>query len=493
MLFNSIHYLIFFPLVTAMYFLSPQRVRWALLLAASCYFYMVFKPVYILILAFTIFIDYAAGIWIEESQGQRRKWFLIASIVTNVGVLAIFKYYNFVNQSWHDFLSLTSLDLPVPPFLQIMLPIGLSFHTFQSMSYTIEVYRRHTPAERHLGVFALYVMFYPQLVAGPIERPQHVLPQLKETHFFEYSRAVSGLQLMLWGMFKKVVIADRLAPFANEVYGQPQLYEGISLIVATVFFAVQIYCDFSGYSDIALGSAQVMGIKLMQNFDRPYFSKSIAEFWRRWHISLSSWFRDYLYVSLGGNRVLPLRRYFNVLVTFTVSGIWHGANWTYVLWGVINGMYLIGERQYQSVIEKHIVPRLTNKTGLFLFQGGQVVLTFGMICLAWIFFRANTISDAGYILTHLFSGLKTLPADLFSMPFVKLNILLGRDKFDFIAALCGIAFLIVTHLLQRKESGRALLGRQNVYVRWAFYYAIICSILFLGAYNESQQFIYFQF
>ncbi len=493
MLFNSVHYLIFFPFVSAVYFLVPQRVRWALLLAASCYFYMVFKPVYILILGFTILVDYVAGIKIEESEGQRRKWFLIASIVANVGVLAVFKYYNFVNQSWHDFLGFTGLNLPVPPFLQIMLPIGLSFHTFQSMSYTIEVYRKRTPAERHLGVFSLYVMFYPQLVAGPIERPHHVLPQLKKTHYFEYNRVVSGLQLMLWGMFKKVVIADRLAPFVNEVYSQPQMYEGISLIVATVFFAFQIYCDFSGYSDIALGSAQVMGIRLMQNFDRPYFSKSIGEFWRRWHISLSTWFRDYLYISLGGNRVSPLRRYFNVFITFTISGMWHGANWTYVLWGAINGLYLIAELQYQSLIEKHIVPRLTNGPSLLVFRGGQVLLTFGMICLAWILFRAKTITDAGYILTHLFSGVNRLPVDLFSMPFLKLNILLGRDKFDFIIAVSAIAFLLVTHLLQRKESGRALLGRQNVYVRWAFYYAILCAILFLGAYNESQAFIYFQF
>ncbi len=492
MLFNSIHFLIFFPVVTALYFLSPHRFRWILLLAASCYFYLVFKPVYILILAFTIVVDYLAGIWIEKNEGEKRRWYLIASILANVGVLAVFKYYNFLNYNWRELVGISGLDLPVPPLLSILLPVGLSFHTFQSLSYTIEVYRKKTPAEHHFGIFALYVMFYPQLVAGPIERPQNVIYQFRERHYFEYERVKLGLQLMMWGMFKKVVIADRLAAFANVVYNQPHSYRGISLIIATVFFAFQIYCDFSGYSDIALGSAQVMGFNLMLNFDRPYFSKSISEFWKRWHISLSTWFRDYVYISLGGGRVSAPRRYFNLFFTFLVSGLWHGANWTYVIWGALNGFYLIAEMQWQGLVES-----LKNRThggfGKFLINLCLVLLTFSMTCFAWIFFRANTVGDAFYVASHLFDGLSELPHQMLNLPFIKLNIMLGRDKWDFIIALLAIAFLLFTHYLQRGRSGRTLLNGQTRLIRWAFYFAMVFALLFFGAFNESQQFIYFQF
>lgn len=492
MLFNSLHFLVFFPIVTALFFLLPQKFRWAMLLAASCYFYMVFKPVYILILCITIAVDYVSGIYIEKSEGKRRKYFMIASIVTNVAMLAFFKYYNFLNYTWQDLVGISGLDLPVPPFLAILLPIGLSFHTFQSLSYVVEVYRKKYPAERHLGIFALYVMFYPQLVAGPIERPQNVLWQFKERHYFVYERVKLGLQLMMWGMFKKVVIADRCAAFANEVYNQPHDYTGIPLIIGTVFFAFQIFCDFSGYSDIALGSAQVMGFKLMQNFDRPYFAKSISEFWKRWHISLSTWFRDYLYISLGGSRVSKPRQYFNLLFTFLVSGLWHGANWTYVIWGGLNGLYLIAEMQWQGFITS-LRDRSKSSLSKFALNVSLILLTFGLTCLAWIFFRANTVSDAFYIVSHLFSGIGSWPQNLVNPTFLKLNVMLGKDKFDFIVANLAIVFLLITHYLQRGRSGRTLLNSQNTAVRWAFYFAIVFSILFLGAFNESQQFIYFQF
>lgn len=492
MLFNSIHFLIFFPIVTAIYFLLPHRSRWFWLLAASCYFYMVFKPVYILILAFTILIDYAAGIWIERSEGKKRKWFLVASICANVGVLAIFKYYNFLDESLKNLIDAFGLGIPTPPFLKILLPIGLSFHTFQSLSYTIEVYRKRTPAEHSLGIFALYVMFYPQLVAGPIERPQNIIHQFKEKHFFEYERVKLGLQLMMWGMFKKVVIADRLSSFVNVAYNNVHSYRGISLILATVFFAFQIYCDFSGYSDIALGSAQVMGFKLMTNFNRPYFAKSISEFWKRWHISLSTWFRDYLYISLGGNRVSRPRRYFNLFFTFLISGLWHGANWTYVIWGALNGLYLIAEMQWHSAITRLREFSRSNlqKAALNVFL---ITLTFSLTCFAWIFFRANTVEDAFYVVSHLFDGFGNLPHDLLSPQFVKLQIMFGRDKWDFIFAWVGIAILIITHYLQRHESGRTILNRQKTAIRWTFYFALVSVILFFGAFNESQQFIYFQF
>jgi len=384
------------------------------------------------------------------------------------------------------------MDLPVPPFLAILLPIGLSFHTFQSLSYTIEVYRKKYPAEHHAGIFALYVMFYPQLVAGPIERPQNILWQFRERHYFEYDRVKLGLQLMMWGMFKKVVIADRCAAFANQVYNQPYEYTGVPLIIGTLFFAIQIYCDFSGYSDIARGSAQVMGYELMLNFDRPYFSKSISEFWKRWHISLSTWFRDYLYIPLGGNKVSPLRKYFNLFITFLVSGLWHGANWTYVIWGALNGFYLIVEMQWQSFIDQ-LRERTRYKIAKSLINAFLVLFTFSLTCFAWIFFRANTVGDAFYIVSNLFTGLSSLPYNLLDPVYVKLNILLGKDKWHFVFALVGIAFLFVTHYLQRRGSGRSILNRQPLAVRWAFYFAIVAGIAFFGAFNESQQFIYFQF
>jgi len=491
MLFNSLHFLLFFPIVTTSYFLCPHRYRWLLLLLASCYFYVVFKPIYILILFFTIVVDYFAGLLIEQSQGGRRRLYLIASICANVGVLAIFKYYNFIAQSLGSLTSWLSPSLPTPPLLKILLPIGLSFHTFQSLSYTIEVYRGRQRAERFIGIFALYVMFYPQLVAGPIERPQNLLHQFREKHLFDSVRVSAGLQLMLWGFFKKVVIADRLAPFVNTVYDHPHSYVGVSFIVATICFAFQIYCDFSGYSDIALGSAQVMGFSLMKNFDRPYFSKSISEFWKRWHISLSTWFRDYLYISLGGNRVSVPRWFFNLFFTFLVSGLWHGANWTFVVWGALNGTYLIAEILFRRGLgdKPHPISRWWSPVQV----ASKVTLTFVLVCFAWIFFRANTVSDALYIVSHLGTGLTAVPYQLNNLAFIKMNILLGRDKFEFLFAVAALCLMIGIHLLQNRFEIRALIHTQPRWLRWSVYYAALVIVLFFGAFNESQQFIYFQF
>ena len=316
----------------------PYKNRWFLLLVSSCYFYMAFVPIYILILAFTIVIDYFAGIYIENAKEERKKLFLVFSLIANIGVLAVFKYYNFLNENFSFLMHGFGLSNPIP-YLSILLPIGLSFHTFQAMSYTIEVYRGHQKAERHFGIYSLYVMFYPQLVAGPIERPQNLLHQFREKYDFDYDRVVGGLKLILWGFVKKLVIADRLAIYVNAVYNNPEQHNGMTFIVATIFFAIQIYCDFSGYSDIAIGAAKVMGFKLMTNFNRPYFARNISEFWKRWHISLSTWFKDYLYISLGGNRVSIPRWYFNLMLVFIISGLWHGANWTYIIWGAWNGFY----------------------------------------------------------------------------------------------------------------------------------------------------------
>jgi alginate O-acetyltransferase complex protein AlgI len=307
---------------------------------ASCYFYMAFVPIYIAILGGTIVIDYFAGIYIEKHIGAKRKWLLIISLISNITVLFVFKYYNFFIDNINGLFNLDSADSSLP-YLSILLPIGLSFHTFQAMSYTIEVYRGTQKAEKHFGIYALYVMFYPQLVAGPIERPQNILHQFHEHKKFNYQNLSSGLKLMAWGLFKKVVIADRLASLVNEVYSNPTNYTSLPLIITTFFFTIQIYCDFSGYSDIAIGAAKTMGFDLMKNFNRPYAAQTISDFWNRWHISLSSWFKDYLYIPLGGNRVKIPRLYFNLMIVFIISGFWHGANWTFIIWGTIHGFYLI--------------------------------------------------------------------------------------------------------------------------------------------------------
>ena len=460
-----------------------------MLLAASCYFYMFFRPVYILILAFTILVDYVAGIWIEESTGKRRKAFLLASIFANVGVLAFFKYFNFLNSNAGALSNLFGIGYPIPN-LDFILPIGLSFHTFQSISYTVEVYRGHQKAERNPGIFALYVMFYPQLVAGPIERPQNMLHQFRIEHKFDYLQATNGLKLMCWGLLKKTVVADRLAPFVNQVYNNPYDYPGISLVIATVFFAFQIYCDFSGYSDIAIGAAQVMGFKLMTNFDSPYLSGSVSEFWRRWHISLSTWFRDYVYIPLGGNRVSRARQYSNLLFTFLISGLWHGANWTYVIWGGLNGLYLIAEQ----VLERRLP--IAHKLPAWMrlpHQLFRMALTFTLICFAWIFFRARTSAEAFYIVSHIGSGWADIIRNLQSLAFLKMYVLMRLDPTDFIIAVSGIAALLVVEILKGGPGFRDRLALQPAWMRWSVYYGAVIALLVFGSFSKSQDFIYFQF
>jgi alginate O-acetyltransferase complex protein AlgI len=397
MLFNSFEFLVFFPVVTIVYFLIPHQWRWLHLLIASCIFYMAFIPVYILILIFTIVIDYFAGIIIEKSVGRKRKLFLIISIIANVGILAVFKYYNFFIENVNELFHLTGQKAGFS-YLNIILPIGLSFHTFQAMSYTIEVYRGNQAAEKHFGIYALYVLFYPQLVAGPIERPQNLLHQFREKHPFEINRMYEGLRLMLWGLFKKVVIADRLSIYVDAVYGNPEQHSGMNLLVATIFFAIQIYCDFSGYSDMAIGAAKVMGFKLMTNFNRPYFARNIQEFWKRWHISLSSWFRDYVYISLGGNRVSKSRVYLNVIIVFLLSGFWHGANWTFVIWGGIHALLIVSYMLFRQYVKQNIAKKN------WLADAAATLFTFSVVCLAWIFFRAGSTAEAIYILSAIFSG-----------------------------------------------------------------------------------------
>ena len=481
MLFNSLHFVYFFIIVTTAYYALPHKCRWQLLLAASCYFYMVFLPIYILILGFTIVVDYYAGIFIENREGGKKRLYLIFSLMANIGVLAVFKYYNFLNDNLSFFLNSLGYHNSIPN-LSILLPVGLSFHTFQAMSYTIEVFRGNQKAERHFGIYALYVMFYPQLVAGPIERPQNILHQFYEKHTFDYKGVTDGLKLMAWGLFKKVVIADRLGATVGLVYDNPIDFQGLTLIIATFFFAIQIYCDFSGYSDIAIGAARVMGFKLMKNFDRPYLSTSISEFWKRWHISLSTWFRDYLYISLGGNRVSQGRLYFNLFLTFLISGLWHGANWTYVIWGGLNGVYLIMELLITKPLANSVNYLKLNRF-TYLLNGLKGLFTFNLICLTWIFFRAKSVNDAFYILTHLFTDLQIQGV------FSKLAI----AKFDLQIIAFSLLILIFTEGVQNKISIAKWLAVKPFYVRWSIYVSLGIVILLFGAYEQNQQFIYFQF
>lgn len=476
MLFDSFQFSIFFIVVTLLYFFLPHRIRWLLLLISSCYFYMAFVPIYILILGFTIVIDYFAGLSIEAAKGKRRKLFLVCSLIANIGVLSIFKYYNFLNQNLTYLINSFGFKNPLP-FLSLLLPIGLSFHTFQAMSYTIEVYRGHQRAERNFGIYSLYVMFYPQLVAGPIERPQNLLHQFREKHKFDGNRIIEGLKLMLWGFFKKLVIADRLAIYVNSVYNNPQQHTGITLLLATFFFAFQIYCDFSGYSDIAIGAAKVMGFDLMINFNRPYFAKSVSEFWNRWHISLSTWFKDYLYISLGGNRVSIPRLYLNLFLVFLISGLWHGANWTYIIWGALNGFYLIFaiiSKKYLDPIKRLIEIKKLPILNLTL----QILITFMLISFAWIFFRANTVGDAFMIVKKILT---------FSGP------IYTENPSMLIYSFFGIFFLTFIELKREFYKGEfSLFNNQNWLVRNFAYAMLIILILTIGVFDGGQ-FIYFQF
>jgi len=489
MQFNSLEYLIFFPIVAALYFALPHRFRWILLLAASYFFYMCWKAEYALLILLSTLVDYWAALRMGATeQRKRRRRYLVVSLIVNLGLLFSFKYFNFVSHSIQGLLG--GLDLSNDfPMLNILLPVGISFYTFQTLSYTIDVYRGVREPERHFGIFAVYVSFFPQLVAGPIERSTRLLPQFFERHGFEYNRVVDGLRLMLWGFFKKIVIADRLAVYVNQVYNHPGDFSTGPLILATYFFAFQIYCDFSGYTDIAIGSARVMGYDLMENFRRPYFARSIAEFWRRWHISLSSWFRDYLYISLGGSRVWRWRWYYNLILVFTLSGLWHGANWTFFAWGALHGGYMIMSDLTRPIREKLVsVFRLRRRPTLRKWL--QAGITFHLVLLAWVFFRANSLGDAVLILRKIAAvDLADLAADL-TRGFYAND--LSRGWFDLGAALAGIGLLLGLQLAQRRGGLSSFLGTRPVWQRWGLYYAVVMAIILFGVY-EHAEFIYFQF
>jgi len=470
MLFNSFAFLLFFPIVCTFFFLIPRRFRWLWLLLASCYFYMSFIPWFIVILFATIIIDYSAGLWLGRIQGKGRKWILGLSIFSNIGILFFFKYFNFFESNLQAFAQMLHWNYGAHA-LSLVLPIGLSFHTFQALSYVIEVYKGRQEPERHFGVYALYVMFFPQLVAGPIERPQNMLPQFHESQSFSYSRAVDGLKLMVHGFFKKIVIADGAALAVNAVFGHVHAYQGLPLIAAAVLFSIQIYCDFSGYTDIARGSARVLGFELMKNFEAPFFSESIGEFWRRWHISLSTWFRDYIYIPLGGNRVSRLKQYRNVFVVFLLSGLWHGADWTFVVWGGLHGFFMASSKFF-APLRKRVNALLQTERCPNVLRIFRQAFTFSLVVFAFIFFRAASLSDGWYVVTHLGAGV----IDQLSGSTALLGAFQGIYKGGFIVILCSIALLFVGSRLRP----------------WAYYYTLIFWMLYFGTFGQ-QQFIYFQF
>jgi len=499
MLFNSLEFFIFFPLATGLYFLFPHKRRWIMLLAASCVFYAFFSIKYLFLLVFLALISYFCAIFINKYESKKRIFF-IACIFVNCAALFLFKYFNFFNENIGHIAKFIHWNYSYQA-LRIIFPIGMSFYVFQILGYVIDVYTGSQKAEKHLGIYFLFILFYPKLLAGPIEKSYNFIPQFYEKHVFDYQQAADGLKLMAWGLFQKIVIADRLSLFVTPVFSSPKSYPCISLAVATVFFAFQIYCDFAGYSDIARGSAQAMGFRLINNFNRPYFSKSIYEFWRRWHISLSTWLRDYIYMPLAVyKRDWGVAGIFCALMaTFIICGLWHGASWTFVVWGFLNGVYIAF-----GILTKNIREKFNRFTGLnklpFLHKIIQVCVTFLLVCIGWIFFKANSIGDAFYILRNLLPGIFAYYKEVVSVFMrgagfneVSAPLTLFRSPSDFLIAVVFVGMLVSVHLIQRKASVRCILYSKPLLMRWCVYYLFIMSIILFTTFGDQAPFVYFKF
>ncbi|MEI8052829.1 MAG: MBOAT family O-acyltransferase [Bacteroidota bacterium] len=486
MLFNSIEFAIFLPIVFVLYWFVANRnlkIQNALLLFSSYFFYACWDYRFLFLLMFSTFLDYFTGFKIHDAKSKKGKltWLYI-SIVINLGFLCFFKYYNFFADSFVTFMSHFGLRMNVWS-MKLILPVGISFYTFHGLSYVIDIYYERIKPEKDIVDYSVFVSFFPLLIAGPIERATHLLPQIKKERTFSYANAVDGMKQILWGLFKKVVIADSCADFANAIFNHSYDYHGSTLLIGALFFTFQIYCDFSGYSDIALGTAQLFGIKLLRNFAFPYFSRDIAEFWRRWHISLSSWFRDYVYIPLGGSKGGTWMKVRNTFIIFILSGFWHGANWTFIFWGFLNAVYFLP-----------LLLAKKNRTNLEIVAQGKMFPTFkeffGMIStflltvLAWIFFRANSMKHAFDYLGTIFS--KSLFEIPNKKPFLAFKIHPG-------VGMGLILFLMVIEWIGRENQyAIATLGSKwNRFLRWSFYYLLLfLVILFL---SHEQQFIYFQF
>lgn len=490
MLFNSSHFLIFFPVVVSLHFLIPHKVRYLWLLAASYYFYMCWNPKYALLMLTSTAITYASGLLIHRADRKNniilKKLWVAVSFISNLAILFLFKYFDFALNNLNQILSLVGTQLIKPSF-SLLLPVGISFYTFQALSYTMDVYRHDVAPEHNFLKYALFVSFFPQLVAGPIERSSNLIHQISERHSFDFHRFLRGLSLMLWGYFQKLVIADRAAIFVNTVYNNPSHYDyyGLVTILATILFAFQIYCDFSSYSDIARGAAEILGFTLMKNFDTPYFSQSISEFWRRWHISLSTWFRDYVYIPLGGNRKGTCRKYINLMIVFCISGLWHGASWNFVIWGALNGFYQMFGALFAPVRKK-----FAGDPNLFSNRLGKMLITFALVCFSWIFFRANTLADAIVIIKGM----------LHLNPWAFTNGTLLRCGLDWanwcillsaLLVLLGVSTAKYNHIEIRRW-----FFHQGLWFQYLIILIAVFTVLAFGIYGsnyDASQFIYFQF
>ncbi|MBD3393326.1 MAG: MBOAT family protein [Chitinivibrionales bacterium] len=480
MLFNSLDFLWFFPLIAVVYFSTPAAWRIVVLLAAGLWFYASWEPSYLLILFACIFAAHFGALAIDRSSQRRRTFWLVISMLIPFGMLLAFKYYNFFADTVQQLGRRIDSSFN-PPLLRFALPVGISFFTFKTMSYLFDVHRGATPAEHSFLKTATYVSFFPQILAGPIERAGNFLPQLDRKHAVDAGRITDGLALMLWGLFKKAVIADNLAVVVNWVYLAPENYKGLPLIVATYTYAFQIYCDFSGYSDMAIGAARVLGFSTMKNFNRPYAATSVGEFWRRWHISLSTWFRDYVYIPLGGNRVALWKWTRNVMIVFLISGLWHGSYWTFIIWGGLHGLFLVGERlltpafsRAAQTVRLNTYPRVV--TAL------RVGLTFNLVAFSWVFFRSETVGDALYITQHLFEGL--------DRGFTEALAVFRSD--DLILAAILVAVLFTAQYIRRAQGALEWLRRRPSYVRWAVYAVLVLAIVNLRP-EHNTGFIYLQF
>lgn len=486
MLFNSFEFMIFLPFVVLVFFLLPPRHRWVFMLAASYVFYASYKVEYLILMLVTTVTIWYSGLRINSASTDRaKKAWLAFSLVFNFGILFVYKYADFASDSVQQFFTWLGAPLNTPT-LGFLLPVGISFYTFHSVTYTIDLYRGKMSLEPNLGRFALFVSFFPQLVAGPIERADHLLPQLNRLDEVrvDYNRFTEAFKWILWGLFKKIVIADRIAIAVNQVYSAPDNYHGLTVVIATYLFAVQIYCDFSGYSDMAIGVAKLFGVDLLDNFRRPYFSKSIPEFWRRWHMSLSTWFRDYLYIPLGGNRVQGFRYAFNMAAVFLVSGLWHGASWTFFIWGALHATYmLVGH--YTTAFRARVVDRLGLERYPAAYRWFRTFVTFNLVSFAWIFFRAASVQDAFTLIRNLVPEGSPSSVAL-SEPEVTMGLL-------------GTVALFLYELWDERRSTASSLNpvvnatraRGNWY-RWLTYSGLLWVVVLFGKFG-AQEFIYFAF
>lgn len=494
MLFNSINFMYFFPIVLIGYYLIPKKLKYIWLLICSYYFYMSWNPAYVLLILACTVISYAGSILLERAtKTESKKACVFISVVLNLGILIFFKYANFLIDNMNGLLCRVGIELVIRQF-DILLPVGISFYTFQALSYTIDVYRGAIKAEKNFLRYALYVSFFPQLVAGPIERSTNLLPQLRQIDNgkkIDWSLMYKGAIYMLWGFFLKMVIADRIGILVDTVFAQYYLFGTVELVAGAVGFALQIYCDFASYSTIAVGAANILGIMLMENFDAPYFSGSIKEFWKRWHISLSSWFRDYVYIPLGGSRCSKARKYCNLLVTFLVSGFWHGASWNFVVWGLLHGIYQVAGDLLMPVRD-NVKRVLKIRTGCFSYKLWRRIATFVLVDAAWIFFRADNLAIAVDYIRRIF-----FRADLWGLSNGAVY-RLGLDRFEMNILLCSVIVLLlvdaVRYLKQLKL--HEILIRQNLVFQWIFVLGLFFAIFIYGEYGpafDAAAFIYFQF